>query len=136
MDIIDKLHNVRQTGKGRWIACCPAHDDKSPSLSIRQCDDGALLLHCFAGCDIHSIVDALAIDIEDLFPKTDQQHRPRERRPFIPMDVLRASLTESQVVLIACHDILNGAALTDADFKRLQTAHERLQQAVRIAEGR
>ena len=41
-------------GKGR----CPAHDDKSPSLSVKQ-DGGRLLLHCFAGCEYEAIVEAL-----------------------------------------------------------------------------
>ena len=40
------------------IARCPAHDDRHPSLSIAE-RDGKLLLHCFAGCDYHDIVEAL-----------------------------------------------------------------------------
>lgn len=43
----------------RGSACCPAHDDHSPSLSISTGDDGRLLLHCFAGCDFRDIRAAL-----------------------------------------------------------------------------
>ncbi|TPE53224.1 DUF7146 domain-containing protein [Amaricoccus solimangrovi] len=40
-------------------ACCPAHEDKHPSLSIGIGADGRLLLHCFAGCSFEAIVAAL-----------------------------------------------------------------------------
>ena len=36
--ILDRLDGVRPTGDGRWIARCPAHDDRSPSLSIREAE--------------------------------------------------------------------------------------------------
>lgn len=49
---------------GRWSggsgsACCPAHEDHSPSLSISDGAEGRLLLHCHAGCDFHDIMGAL-----------------------------------------------------------------------------
>ena len=40
---------LRRSGRG-WTACCPAHDDRRPSLSIGVGHHGFLLLHCFAGC--------------------------------------------------------------------------------------
>lgn len=48
---------------GKWhgtfgTARCPVHDDKSPSLSIRD-GDKAPLLKCFSGCDARTIVDVL-----------------------------------------------------------------------------
>jgi putative DNA primase/helicase len=51
--------NARPSGRG-WVARCPAHADRTPSLSIREAEDGRLLLHCFAGCDWGAIRDALA----------------------------------------------------------------------------
>jgi putative DNA primase/helicase len=42
-----------------WTACCPAHDDHDPSLSIREGDAGRALLHCFAGCRQEDIIAAL-----------------------------------------------------------------------------
>lgn len=41
-----------------WMAKCPAHDDKNPSLSIREVD-GKVLLHCHAGCTQRDVIDAL-----------------------------------------------------------------------------
>ncbi len=48
----------RRSGN-RWMAKCPAHDDKNPSLSIRDGDNGIVLVHCFAGCEQNKVLDAL-----------------------------------------------------------------------------
>ncbi len=51
---------------GGYTAICPAHSDKYPSLSVRECTD-RILMHCFTGCSIHEICDSLSIRISDLF---------------------------------------------------------------------
>jgi putative DNA primase/helicase len=48
----------RKAGGG-WMARCPAHDDRDPSLSIRDGDDGKVLLRCHAGCDQRRVIAAL-----------------------------------------------------------------------------
>jgi hypothetical protein len=53
-DFLALLHDVRGTSRG-YIARCPAHPDKSPSLSLREGNDGRMLLHCFAGCAVPEI---------------------------------------------------------------------------------
>src|SRR5262249_12866760 len=42
-----------------WMARCPAHDDREPSLSIGETRDGKVLVHCHAGCDQHLVIAAL-----------------------------------------------------------------------------
>jgi putative DNA primase/helicase len=66
-DIINKLQGVKKQGDG-YIALCPAHDDNKQSLSIKTAEDGAILVHCHAGCSAQSIVSALRITMKDLFP--------------------------------------------------------------------
>lgn len=66
--ILDRLTGVRPTGPARWLAKCPAHEDRSPSLSIRELDDGRLLLHDFGGCDTQGVLDALGLEMASLFP--------------------------------------------------------------------
>ena len=44
---------------GRGMACCPAHDDRSPSLSLADGAEGRLLLRCHAGCSFADVQDAL-----------------------------------------------------------------------------
>ena len=48
----------RKAGSG-WMARCPAHQDRDPSLSIREADDGKILVHCHAGCDQEQVIAAL-----------------------------------------------------------------------------
>lgn len=48
----------RRTG-GAWMAPCPAHDDREPSLSIANGDDGKVLVRCHAGCEQHRVIAAL-----------------------------------------------------------------------------
>jgi hypothetical protein len=38
------------------MACCPAHDDRNPSLSVRRAPDGRVLVHCFAGCSLDAVL--------------------------------------------------------------------------------
>ena len=66
-ELAQRLH-ARRSGNG-WIARCPAHDDRTPSLSIGEGNDGRVLLRCFAGCDVRSICAALNIQARDLFNK-------------------------------------------------------------------
>lgn len=67
-DLLDRLDVARARGHRRWTARCPAHDDRSPSLSIREGEDGRILIHCFAGCTVEQVCTALGIRIGDLFP--------------------------------------------------------------------
>lgn len=64
-EILGRLEGVRSAGEG-WMACCPAHADRNPSLSIRE-RGGKILLHCFANCTTEAICDALQIRVSDLF---------------------------------------------------------------------
>jgi hypothetical protein len=54
---------------GRWMAQCPAHDDRSPSLSIREEED-RVLLHCFAGCEVVDVCNALGLSLSALFARS------------------------------------------------------------------
>jgi hypothetical protein len=91
--LLARLKRVRKSGKG-WAAFCPAHDDRSPSLSIAEGDDGRALVHCFAGCRGEEIARAVGLEVRDLFPDRDgdgQRSPPRRRdtcRPVsFPMSV-------------------------------------------------
>jgi putative DNA primase/helicase len=55
---IAKALGGRKAGGG-WMARCPAHDDREPSLSIRDADDGKVLVRCHAGCDQGRVIAAL-----------------------------------------------------------------------------
>ena len=54
------LHKFRVIGTNKFVACCPAHDDKTPSLSLTDVGD-KVLFHCFAGCSQAEVIEALRI---------------------------------------------------------------------------
>jgi hypothetical protein len=56
--VLSRLDAVRRSGPG-WVARCPAHEDREPSLSIGIGREGNVLLHCFAGCAFVDIIAAL-----------------------------------------------------------------------------
>jgi hypothetical protein len=60
---------ARRYGKGKWMAKCPAHREKTASLSITQMAYG-IRLHCFAGCSQKSVLDALGLTWRDLKPES------------------------------------------------------------------
>jgi hypothetical protein len=74
-DLLPHLEAVRRGSRG-YRARCPAHDDKTPSLSIREGKRG-LLIHCFAGCSLDEVTAALSIRVADLFfdGHTSRGHR-------------------------------------------------------------
>ena len=129
--LLQHLEKVKSTKSGHWLACCPAHDDKSPSLSICEKPDGRVLLHCFAECTVHEIVSAVGLDVSDLFPpRTEQQFIKGERRPFPAPDILRAIAFESTLVLIAAADLLAGNPFNETDRTRLALAVTRIRAAL------
>lgn len=72
--ILNRLRSVSRSGKG-WKACCPAHEDTNPSLSVVIGDNGRALVHCFAGCPPESIVKALGLEMADLFTGPHRNRR-------------------------------------------------------------
>lgn len=68
-DLLDRLDRVRRNGSG-WEALWPGHEDRKPSLSVAEGDDGRILLHCHAGCEPEAIVAALGLTMRDLFEDT------------------------------------------------------------------
>lgn len=97
-NLLSSLQRVRKTGKGRWVACCPSHPDKSPSLSIRELDDGRILCHCFGGCSIDQIVGAVGLELSDLMGERDTEYRPRSRSRFNARDVLECIAKDATTV--------------------------------------
>ena len=56
-ELIARELKAKRDGRG-WMARCPAHDDRTPSLSIRQAED-RVLVHCFAGCSQEALISVL-----------------------------------------------------------------------------
>jgi hypothetical protein len=59
--------DARRVRAGRWIARCPAHADRAPSLTVAEGRDGRALLHCFAGCSLAVILQSAGLTMQQLF---------------------------------------------------------------------
>ena len=118
-DIITRLEFCKSSGNRKWIARCPAHDDKSPSLSIRELNDGRVLINCHAGCDYLSVITAIGLQPSDLFPPDDVAHYRGERRK-------REQSVDELIVAIAEADRKAGKYLSPVDREREAAAWARL----------
>ena len=135
--LLARLERVKETGPGQWIACCPAHADRSPSLSIKQTDD-RLLVHCFAGCPASDVVAAVGLTLSDLFDKPLSHHRaalrPSQRkRHDQARAALQALIHECRVVACAADQMAAGFALDADEIDRLSLAVDRIKTAEAIA---
>ena len=66
---IARILDARPAGPNGWMARCPAHDDRKPSLSIKDAGNGRTLIHCHAGCAPKQILKAMGLEMADLFPE-------------------------------------------------------------------
>jgi hypothetical protein len=120
--VLDRLDRVKPTGPGTWAASCPTpahkHGDRSRGLSVREGDDGRVLIHCFGGCNVADVVGAIGIEMVDLFPvqaidypafspKKGFFSQPRPKR--IPRrDLLEGIERNLRVCSLAFADLSNG----------------------------
>ena len=123
--ILDRLEGVRKSGAG-WIAKCPAHEDRSPSLSVKEGQRG-VMLRCFAGCSFAAITEALGLRQSDLFYESLSAPQKQQRAAKA---ILKGVCAESLQVLIAASTI--GQPLNDVDRVRLKTAVTRLRAALSL----
>jgi hypothetical protein len=77
--VLPRLQGVREVGPGRWTALCPAHNDHSPSLSVREAEDAKALLYCWAGCSAEDVCRAIGLTVADLFPDNGRHIRGKKR---------------------------------------------------------
>lgn len=138
--LLSRLEKVKQTGKDRWVACCPAHADQHPSLNVRETPDGTVLIKCFTGCGAADVVAAVGLELSDLFPpRPDSPGEPTRRQAregFHAMDVLVALAHEALVVDCAVGTLQRRGWLTDEECDRLALASDRIQGGLAYASRR
>lgn len=99
--LLARLVRVKSTGPDAWIASCPAHEDKRPSLSIRQVDDRTLI-HCWAGCGAGDVVAAVGLELRDLFDRRHKDTYVAPRRPPLPSSRELVALLEYDLAVVDC----------------------------------
>jgi hypothetical protein len=128
-NILSRLEKVKGRN-GAYTACCPAHSDKSPSLAIRELDDGRILLKCFADCSVQDILGAIGMDMNDLFPNVNKD-LPQVKRKYYASDLLRVIEFEAWVVSVAAYTMAQGLPLSEEDRTRMKVAQSRIMEAVK-----
>lgn len=118
-NLLGRLDKVRQVKPQTWTACCPAHDDKSPSLKVSEAEDGRVLVKCWAGCTAAQIVGAVGLELRDLFVSTG---KPAARRG--PSQA--ALLHEKLICRIGDRLLARGVEFDADDLARYELARQRL----------
>lgn len=90
-EFLQRLEGVEADGKGGYMACCPAHDDKNPSMHVNVGDDGRILVKCFSGCSTRDIVSAMGLKMKDLMPAKE---KPGKRKPKAKAAAKKAASVE------------------------------------------
>lgn len=84
--MLDRFPDARRVG-AEWLALCPHHDDRRPSFSFRENEEGAVVATCRAGCDLAQVLAAVGLTYRDLYPgdRTGWRYfRTSHRRPVPP----------------------------------------------------
>ena len=132
--ILERLEGVAARGSNQWIARCPAHEDRHPSLSITDAGD-KVLLKCFAECETAAVLDAVGLEWADLYPPrpVEIQHRKAPPKPFTDRDLLLLLTQEGMVAVLACtKTILSGNLPSPDEAARLDLARQRIERVLEV----
>ena len=113
-DFIERLEKVRKSGNG-YVACCPVHKDRNPSMTITE-KDGKVLCHCFScGANGKQVAEAVGLPYAALFSE-----------PFVRTGMSRKDRDDLEMDRLVLAIAENNKPTTYADFKRLRLARERI----------
>ena len=135
--LLARLDRVIPAGAGRWYSRCPAHEDKSPSLSIRDTGE-RVLIHCFTGCDPEDVLAAVGLSWRDIYPNPVECawkspiHAARKsfQRTLAALDPLEIERT---ILAIAAADLRAGRSFSIEDRARVEVAKLRVQARQEVA---
>src|SRR5690349_11170269 len=89
---LDKVRGTDVKGTAR----CPAHEDRTPSLSSRVKPNGDVLLHCFAGCDVTDICSAVGLRVSELYASENGAYRPPPPGSLATLERTNGSFVSAQ----------------------------------------
>lgn len=116
-EILQRLQKVKQHGD-QYYACCPVHDDKSPSMGITEKED-KVLIHCFGcGAGGPEVMEALGLPVSTLF-----KHK---KRGDIPNKIIEKAKEDVWYIEIFENEKRKGTRITYNEWKRYRLAKERV----------
>ncbi|MCG5495640.1 hypothetical protein [Ectothiorhodospira variabilis] len=138
-NILSRADGVKRTAPGRWMCKCPlVPSQKTGSVSVRELDDGRVLLHDFAGHDTTDILTAWGLEMGDLFPEALTAHdspcKPI-RRPWLGRDALSALERETWLVIGVLEDVAEGRTPPAEVMDYARRSAYRLRAALEVCHG-
>lgn len=124
--VLNALTNPKPSGQNKWLCKCPSHNDKSPSLAIKEESDGRVLLYCFAGCSTQEIVESIGLSLSDLFPPDDNFDRSRYQSYAEQRENKERRELDKSIIEIAQNILNSGGKLTDQEQKEFSAAKWRV----------
>jgi hypothetical protein len=132
-NLLNRLESVRPCGEG-YRADCPNGHRSRGNLSIKQCDDGRILIHCFSGCSLNEILDATGLRIADIMPerinyKSSPQQVKKWRQDATHRDWAEFAKDfghECLIVYVAGLQLCNNEPLNSEEMDRLKLALKRI----------
>ena len=116
--ILQRLEKVRRQGD-KYMACCPVHDDKSPSMTVKDVGD-KVLMYCF-GCGAKGpeIITALGLPMSLIFKENSPDY---DKKKWL-LDKTRSE----DEMLIAIYDAAKsrGERIRSSDLQRYRLAKSR-----------
>lgn len=132
--ILQRLQGVRKTGTDQFIARCPAHEDKSPSLSVKDAG-GKVLIHCFGGCSTHEVVRSMGLELSCLFERTEK-HRGRPLKQRTNYKELWIAARHSFFVILVVSEMLErGEKLNQEGQRQFNAAIARINAVLEADHG-
>ena len=92
-ELVARFDQVRRQADGSFYACCPAHDDSTPSLHLTPTPD-RWLLHCFRGCEADAVREAAGLTWGDLFAQHGTARKLRDLATLIDTEGNPARLSQ------------------------------------------
>lgn len=116
--LLSRLEGVQGNGPS-YRAICPSHNSKNKtrSLSIKDCDDGRVLVKCFAGCAVEAVVGVLGLDLSDLMPERIGESLPKVRKPWTNREVGKALEAPLAQAFFLLAKVGRGARLSAAEVR-------------------
>ena len=121
-ELLQRFTKVKPRGNNNWMACCPAHSDKTSSLSIKAVDD-RILIYCFGQqCAIGDILGAVGLKVSDIMPESFKGHSKGAKPKMWAMDGMKLLKTDIRIIALAGYDMKRGKVLTPSEVDRVGKA--------------
>ena len=143
-NVLSRLDGVHKSGDG-FRAKCPAHGgDNDSILSVRETEDGHVLLHCFHDCSVVEILDSIGLTWPDIMPERLTHHAPPEkvrkwREDALHRDwtaTMKDALYECYIVQITGEVEASGEQLSDEWRDRRNLAIKRMESVTGLFNGK